>query len=162
MGLSIKIAGAAFDPGNTIAEILEPHRYWQIRINSNSSPGDGATISELKFREVPGGADVSAGAAKSASSAFNAGTVIDYAFDASTATNYVSAIPMPVPTTITLDFAATPRIIREIEMTPWDAAPNRAPATMDVRYSDDGIVFITSWSIVAGAWTAAAKVFTRP
>lgn len=166
MPISLIIPEFVFDSLRNLGVLPTPHRYWRFVILSSNDPSF-VGASEIQLRSYAGGTnEAGSGCVYSASSEYAQGSnTADKAFDGSLITGWSTDALPAFPVMLNIDFGVEHEVsIQEVSWMVSDFAPNRAPASMNVQFSDNAIEWSTAWSITGiSGWVGnQAKVFTKP
>lgn len=121
------------------------HAHWRVLINTSMHAGYVA-IAELSIRATAGGSNQCSGGTPSASGEYSSTFSAAKAFDANNATQWAKS--GVAGSWLRYSFAAPVDCV-EIAITSDNGgfAGNVAPTGFTVQYSDDGVVWTSSWSV---------------
>lgn len=143
---------------------MAAHRYWRVYITANNGSVDYTYLTELEFRDSPGGSDQAVGGTGIASSVFDSNDREEKPYDGSDTSVWMTAQGQVQPSWVGYDFGAGVNV-SEIAVTAYiDSYNDRMPKDFDVQYSDDGSSWTTAWSVTGetGWGTTETRVFTDP
>lgn len=144
-------------------------RYWRMVVLSttNSPVTDGAaSMAEMTYRSIPGGANIATGGVASASNTYP-GLSASNAFDGNPSTLWGTASGNGAGSWIKYEFTS-PVSVSEVTVTARNDAPNygvsQTPRSFRIERSDDNSTWTTEWTVSdTGAWAnGQTKTFTRP
>lgn len=158
------VAGApvAGGPATTV-------RYWRLFIltTANSPIADNAaSLSEMTYRDTPGGSNIATSGAATASDSFS-GLSPSNAFDGNPATLWGTNAGMAPNSWLKYAFPV-PVSVAEVTITARGDAANygvsQTPKSFRIESSPDNSTWTTEWTVAdAGAWSdGQTKTFTRP
>lgn len=137
-----------------------PHRYWRVRyLNTWGSPN--SSLADLYMAETTGGATICTGGAPLGTVTF-AGEGVANAFD-----NNGATVATPLGKTGAFGYAlaaGTQQVVNEVRIRARTGFLDTQPAGFVVQSSNDGVRWLTEWTVTGlAAWTAGeTRSFARP